>query len=86
MTSAITGNTPVRSPDMGTRSRGSGRHLKGKQVPLTLYLAPRQYWLLKSLSERSGFSMQFLLRQALFDVLGAVNERTDPRPLPRPHA
>jgi hypothetical protein len=68
---------------MGVRTRGSGRHLKGKQVPLTLYLAPRHYWLLKSLSARSGFSMQFLLRQALSDVLAQVNERTDPRPLPR---
>ena len=68
---------------MGTRSRGSGRHLKGTQVPVTLYLAPRQYWLLKSLSARSGYSMQFLLRRALYDVLNEVNERTDPRPLGR---
>jgi hypothetical protein len=69
---------------MGTRARASStRHMKGKQVPLTLYLAPRQYWLLKSLSARSGFSMQFMLRQALADVLARVNERTDPRPLPR---
>jgi len=68
---------------MGTRMSTSTRHLKGKQVPMTLYLAPRQYWLLKSLSARSGFSMQFLLRQALSDVLARVNERTDPRPLPR---
>jgi hypothetical protein len=66
---------------MSGRPRGSGRHLKGKQVPLTLYLAPRQYWLLKSLSARSGYSMQFLLRRALFDVLAQVNDRTDPRPL-----
>jgi hypothetical protein len=68
---------------MSARPKGASRHLKGKQVPLTLYLAPRQYWLLKSVSARSGFSMQFLLRQALFDVLAEVNQRTDPRPLSR---
>ena len=68
---------------MGARGKGTGRHLKGTQVPVTLYLAPRQYWLLKSLSARSGYSMQFLLRQALYDVLAEVNERTDPRPLGR---
>jgi hypothetical protein len=68
---------------MVARARASIRHLKGKQIPLTLYMAPRQYWLLKSLSARSGFSMQFLLRQALSDVLAQVNERTDPRALPR---
>jgi hypothetical protein len=68
---------------MVSRSSGSVRHLKGKQVPVTLYLAPQQYWLLKSLSGRSGFSMQFLLREALSDVLAKVNERTDYQPLPR---
>jgi hypothetical protein len=62
---------------------GSTRHLKGRQVPVTLYLAPRQYWLLKSLSARSGFSMQFLLREALAEVLAKVNERTDYRALSR---
>ncbi len=65
------------------RASGCPRHLKGKQVPMTLYLAPRQYWLLKSLSARSGFSMQFLLRRALSDVLEKLNERTDYRALPR---
>jgi len=68
---------------MGTRTRGSGRHLKGKQIPVTLYLPPSHYWFLKSLSARSGFSMQFLLRQALYDVLSQANERTEPGPLPR---
>lgn len=67
---------------MVTRT-GPTRHLKGKQIPLTLYLAPKQYWLLKSLSARSGFSMQFLLRQALADVLTRLNDRTDPRAMPR---
>ncbi len=62
---------------------GAPRHLKGKQIPMTLYLAPRQYWLLKSLSARSGFPMQFLLRQALADVLTRLNERTDPHAIPR---
>ena len=71
-----------RSRAAGTGQTSSSRHLKGSQVPLTLYLAPRQYWLLKSLSARTGFSMQFLLRQALYDVLARVNEMADPRPLP----
>ncbi len=68
---------------MNARPPKSSRYLKGKQVPLTLYLDPRQYWLLKSLSARSGFSVQFLLRRALYDVLGELNDRTDPRALPR---
>lgn len=62
---------------------GASRHTKGKQIPVTLYLGPRQYWLLKSLSARSGFSMQFLLREALAEVLAKVNERTDYRALSR---
>jgi len=31
----------------------------------------------------NGFSMQFLLRQALYEVLSKVDEHTDPRPLPQ---
>jgi hypothetical protein len=45
--------------------------MKGKQVALTLYLAPRKYWLLKAISQRSGVSMQHLLRKALDQVLVA---------------
>jgi len=45
------------------------RHMKGKQVAVTLYLSPRKYWLLKALSHRHRVSMQKLLRQALEDVL-----------------
>jgi hypothetical protein len=47
--------------------------MKGKQIPLTLYLPPRKYWLLKSVSHRSGYSMQMLLRRALDDVLAEAN-------------
>lgn len=43
--------------------------MKGKQVALTLYLPPQKYWLLKSISETSGMSMQHLLRGALDQVL-----------------
>lgn len=49
--------------------RGSTRHMKGKQVALTLYLPPGKYWTLKALSKRSGVSMQHLLRTALDQVL-----------------
>jgi hypothetical protein len=34
-----------------------------------LYTLPRKYWLLKAISQRSGHSMQVLLRRALDDVL-----------------
>jgi hypothetical protein len=47
--------------------------MKGKQIPLTLYLSPRRYWLLKSVSHRSGYSMQVLLRRALDDVLAEAH-------------
>lgn len=49
--------------------RSSSRHMKGKQVALTLYLPPRKYWLLKAISNKSGVSMQHLLRGALDVVL-----------------
>ena len=45
------------------------RHMKGKQVPLTMYLPPKKYWRLKAASIRSGLSMQQLLRAALDKVL-----------------
>ena len=66
---------------MSTRRPGALRHQKGNQVPVTLYLPLRHYWLLKSLSARSGFSMQFFLRQALYDVMTEMSDRLDPRPL-----
>lgn len=43
--------------------------LKGKQFQISLYLPPEQYWLLRATSKRTGFSMQYLLRQALEAVL-----------------
>jgi hypothetical protein len=47
----------------------SNRHMKGKQVPLTLYLPPKKYWLLKWVSSRREISMQALLRRAVDAVL-----------------
>ena len=52
----------------GMRGRGS-ISLKGRQVQISLYLPPAQYWLLRSTSKRTGFSMQYLLRRALEEVL-----------------
>lgn len=49
--------------------RQSTRHMKGKQVAMTLYLPPKKYWLLKWVSRRAGVSMQALVRQAVDDVL-----------------
>jgi hypothetical protein len=43
--------------------------MKGKQVPVTLYLPPKQYWMLKAVSRNTGLPMQFLLRRALFEVI-----------------
>jgi len=54
---------------MHVPGRGSTRHMKGKQVALTLYLSPKKYWLLKAISRRAEVSMQHLLREALEQVL-----------------
>lgn len=54
---------------MHVAGRSSNRHMKGRQVALSLYLPPRKYWLLKSISAKSGVSMQQLLRDALDQVL-----------------
>jgi len=54
---------------MYVSGRGSSRHMKGKQVPLTLYLPPRKYWLLKWVCRRKEVSMQALLRQAVDAIL-----------------
>jgi hypothetical protein len=62
---------------MHVRGRTSNRHMKGRQVAMTLYLPPDKYWLLKSVSHRSGITMQFLLRRAL-DVVLAETHRTAP--------
>lgn len=60
-------------PAMFVKHRPSTRHMKGKQVALTLYLPPRKYWLLKSVSHRSGYSMQVLLRRALDEALAEAH-------------
>ena len=49
--------------------RWAVRHTKGRQIPVTLYMSPKQYWLLKAVSRNTGFPMQFLLRRALEMVL-----------------
>jgi hypothetical protein len=54
---------------MYVAGRRSTRHMKGKQVAMTVYLPPKKYWLLKWVSDRRGLSMQDLLRQALDQVL-----------------
>jgi hypothetical protein len=56
--------------------RNSTRHMKGKQIALTLYLPPSKYWLLKALSHRRNLSMQFLLRAALDQVLAETHRRS----------
>ncbi len=55
---------------MNVRGRSTAiRHMKGKQVAMTLYLPPKKYWLLKWVSQRTGESMQTLVRQAVDQVL-----------------
>ena len=54
---------------MHVANRSSTRHMKGRQIALTLYLPPGKYWLLKALSHKRNLSMQFLLRAALDQVL-----------------
>ena len=58
---------------MFVKQRASSRCMKGKQIVLSLYLPPRKYWLLKSISHRSGYSMQVLLRRALDEVLAEAH-------------
>jgi hypothetical protein len=64
---------------MHVRGRTSNRHMKGRQVAMTLYLPPDKYWLLKSVSHRSGITMQFLLRRALDAVLADTHRAAPPR-------
>lgn len=61
---------------MHVPERKSSRHMKGKQIALTLYLPPGKYWLLKALSHKRNLSMQFLLRTALDQVLAEAHQRT----------
>ena len=61
---------------MYVRGRSTGRHMKGKQVPLTLYLPPRKYWLLKAISHRTGATMQQILRQAVDQVVAEWHRET----------
>jgi hypothetical protein len=49
--------------------RKSTRHMKGKQVAMTLYLPPSKYWLLKWMAHKKELSMQTLLRQAVDELL-----------------
>ena len=64
---------------MHVPGRDSPRHMKGKQVALTLYLPPRKYWLLKALSQKCNVPMQSLLRRALDEVLrDAYKNAPDP--------
>ena len=54
---------------MYVHGRQSTRHMKGKKVAMSLYLPPKKYWLLKWVSDRSGRSMQDLIREALDRLL-----------------
>lgn len=54
---------------MYVAGRKSSRHMKGKQVPMTLYLTPKKYWLLKWVSSQKELSMQALLRRAVDEIL-----------------
>lgn len=61
---------------MHVKGRESSRHMKGRQVALTLYLPPQKYWLLKAASQKSGVTMQQLLRAAVDQVLSEQQQRT----------
>ena len=61
---------------MHVPDRQSTRHMKGRQIALTLYLPPNKYWLLKALSHKRNLSMQSLLRAALDEVLAETNRST----------
>lgn len=64
---------------MHVPARQSTRHMKGKQIALTLYLPPNKYWLLKALSHQRNLSMQFLLRSALDQVLAETHRSSSYR-------
>ena len=53
--------------------------MKGRQVAMTVYLPPNKYWLLKSLSRRSGQSMQSVMRRGLDSVLAELQRSVRPR-------
>jgi len=53
--------------------------MKGRQVAMTLYLPPQKYWLLKSVSHRTGITMQYLLRRAVDAVLADTHRNFPPR-------
>ncbi len=61
---------------MHVPDRKSIRHMKGRQVALTLYLPPNKYWLLKALSHKRNLSMQSLLRAALDQVLAETHRNS----------
>ena len=61
---------------MHVPDRQSTRHMKGRQIALTLYLPPNKYWLLKALSHKRNLSMQSLLRAALDEVLAETHRGT----------
>jgi hypothetical protein len=52
------------------------RHMKGRQVAMSLYLPPHKYWLLKSASRQTGFSMQALARHAIYEYLSTMTRLT----------
>lgn len=55
---------------MQSPERRTSRHMKGKQVAMTLYLPPNKYWLLKRVCKRKDLSMQAVLRGAVDGILG----------------
>ncbi len=53
--------------------RGSGyTKLKGRQVQVSLYLPPMQYWALRAATKKTGLSIQHLVRRALDQVVMEV--------------
>ena len=66
--------------------RGQGyTTLKGRQVQISLYLPPQQYWSLRAATRKTGLSIQVLLRRALERVVRearlasfAEGDHTDP--------
>lgn len=54
--------------------RGRGyTTLKGRQVQISLYLRPAQYWSLRAATKKTGLSIQDLLRPAVDRVVEEVS-------------